>query len=395
MYDGKDYGLLSVIVPVYNTAAYLTECIESIRNQTYGNLEIILVDDGSTDASGTICDQYAAQYDCIRVFHIENHGQSAARKTGVARAEGEYIGFVDSDDRIDADMYGEMLEYAVENSLDMVCCGLIYEKGDSAVKRYNDVSPGVYDYEAIRKKILSGVLAFGTDYSTDRKIEPHLVNKLVKKEIIEKVFSAVNEQIYWGEDALSVLKCVLLSNRMGILKKTFYHYRVHNASISKKKDVRAVGSYQRLLYDLLELAEQSDQIYEQVRYYSVTALRDMLRIGLGINSEKFWLFPFEDFGRGRSIALYGAGNVGNCYYGQVYGTGYFKKVDLFDSNRVSEGVKGAAELYPEDYDEILITVENDGTAQSIKQLLMERGIPEKKIYWKKPRWMRDTFCFRF
>jgi hypothetical protein len=159
--------------------------------------------------------------------------------------------------------------------------------------------------------------------------------------------------------------------------------------------VRAIGSYQRLLHDLLKLAEQSDKIYGQVKYYAVTALRDMLRIGLGVNSEKFWLFPFEDFRMGHAIALYGAGNVGNCYYNQVCETGYFRRVDLYDSNRISERVKRAAELCSEDYDEILITVESDETAQSIKRMLMERGIPEDKLYWKKPRWLRDTFCFRF
>ena len=237
---------LSIIIPVYNTAQYLRECLNSVVGQTVEGMEVLLVDDGSTDASGSICDEYAAGYEFIKVFHIENHGQSFARKIGVSCAEGEYIGFVDSDDWIDGNMYSEMLAYAIENSLDMVCCGLTYEKGTSTVQRYNDAAPGVYDYEAIQKKILPGVLAFGTDYATDRKIEPHLVDKLIRKEIILKVLSEIDEQIYWGEDANSVLKCVLLSNRMGILKKSFYHYRIHNTSISIKKDVRAIGSYQRL-----------------------------------------------------------------------------------------------------------------------------------------------------
>ena len=386
---------LSIIIPVYNTSEYLRECLNSVVVQVNEDMEMILVDDGSTDDSGSICDEYAAKYDFVRVFHIENHGQSFARKIGVTAAKGEYIGFVDSDDWIDGNMYGEMLDYAVKNSLDMTCCGLVYEKRNLITQRYNDTEPGVYDYEDIQRKILPGVLAFGTDYSADRKIEPHLVDKLIKKEIIVKVLSTINEQIYWGEDALSVLKCVLLSNRMGILEQSFYHYRVHNASISIKKDVRAIGSYQRLLHDLLKLAEQSDKIYGQVKYYAVTALRDMLRIGLGVNSEKFWLFPFEDFRMGHAIALYGAGNVGNCYYNQVCETGYFRRVDLYDSNRISERVKRAAELCSADDDEILITVESEETAQSIKRMPMERGIPEDKLYWKKPRWLRDTFCFRF
>lgn len=386
---------LSIIIPVYNTAEYLRECLNSVMAQTIEDMEILLVDDGSTDASSSICDEYAAGYDFIRVFHIENHGQSYARRTGVICAKGEYVGFADSDDWIEGNMYGEMLEYAVENSLDMVCCGLIYEKGGLAVERYNEAAPGVYDYEEVQKKILPRALAFGTDYSTDREIEPHLVDKLIRKEIITKALSEINEHVYWGEDALSVVKCVMLSNRIGILEKCLYHYRIHGASISSKKDVRAIDSYQQLICELLDLAKRSDKIYDQVRYYSVTALRDMLRIGLGVKSEKYWLFPFEDFRQGLSVALYGAGNVGSCYHTQVYGTGYFKKVDLFDSNCISESVKGPAELHPEDYDKILIAVENEGTARSIKRSLMEREIPEDKLYWKKPRWVRDTFRFCF
>ncbi len=386
---------LSVIIPVYNTEEYLRECLNSVVAQAIEGMEILLVDDGSTDASGSICDEYAAEHDCIRVFHIDNHGQSYARKTGVISAKGEYIGFVDSDDWVTDNMYGDMLGYAVDNSLDMVCCGLVYEKGTTAIQRYNDADPGVYDFEAIQKEILPGALAFGTDYTADRKIEPHLVDKLIRKEIITKVLSEIDEQVYWGEDALSVLKCILLANRIGILRKTPYHYRVHTSSISLKSDVRALDSYQRLIWDLVELAGQSEEFCDQVKYYSVTALRDMLRIGLGVKSEKFWLFPFEDFGQGLSVALYGAGNVGNCYYTQLCGMGYFQKVDLFDTNCISERVKGPTELYPEDYDRILIAVENEETARAIKQSLMKRGIPKDKLYWKKPRWVRDTFRFRF
>ncbi|MDE6435777.1 MAG: glycosyltransferase [Lachnospiraceae bacterium] len=386
---------LSIIVPVYNTAEYLRECLNSVVAQTVESMEIVLVDDGSTDASGSICDEYAARYDNVRVLHIENHGQSYARKTGVTCAKGEYIGFVDSDDWIDVNMYEEMLGYARGNSLDMVCCGLIYEKGGLSIQRCNEAAPGVYDYEAVQKKILPGILAFGTDYARDRKIEPHLVDKLIKKEIIMNVLSEINEHVYWGEDVLSVLKCILHSNRVGILEKSLYHYRIHSASISLKRDVRAIDSYQRLLCDLLDIADQSEELYDQVRYYSVAALRHMLRIGLGVKSEKFWLFPFEDFKKGISIALYGAGSVGSCYHAQVCETGYFKRVELFDSNRISGRVKGPEELHPEDYDKILIAVDNEETMKSIKQSLMERGILENRLYWKKPRWVRDTFRFCF
>ena len=99
--------LISVIVPVYNIEKYLERCVNSIREQTYTNLEILLVDDGSTDSSGTICDKFAEEDNRVRVFHKENGGSSSARNLGIAEAKGEYLGFVDSDDYISANTYSQ------------------------------------------------------------------------------------------------------------------------------------------------------------------------------------------------------------------------------------------------------------------------------------------------
>lgn len=108
----KDNGrpLISVIVPVYNIIPYLPRCVHSICNQTYDNLEIILVDDGSTDGTGALCDELAAEDARIRVFHKENSGSSGARNLGISRAHGEYLGFIDSDDYIEPDMYESLYE---------------------------------------------------------------------------------------------------------------------------------------------------------------------------------------------------------------------------------------------------------------------------------------------
>lgn len=102
--------IISIIVPVYNTKKYLARCVNSLRAQTYSRLEIILVDDGSTDGSGRLCDELAAEDERIRVFHKENGGSSSARNLGISQAKGEYIGFVDSDDYVDADMYEKLAD---------------------------------------------------------------------------------------------------------------------------------------------------------------------------------------------------------------------------------------------------------------------------------------------
>lgn len=116
---GGKYSMLSVIVPVYKVEPFLKRCVDSIIHQTYKNLEIILVDDGSPDNCGAICDEYANKDDRIKVIHKENGGQSSARNVGIAIAKGDYIAFVDSDDWIDSDMYETLIGLAEKYDADI------------------------------------------------------------------------------------------------------------------------------------------------------------------------------------------------------------------------------------------------------------------------------------
>lgn len=137
--------LISVIIPVYNVEKYLRRCLDSVVAQTYRNLEIICVDDGSVDESGRICDQYAARDARIKVIHQENQGISAVRNRGLDAAEGEYIAFVDSDDYILEDMYKKMLDKLLDYNVDLCVCQWQYEFSDGrqVVKKQN-IDPTIY-----------------------------------------------------------------------------------------------------------------------------------------------------------------------------------------------------------------------------------------------------------
>lgn len=124
-------GLLSVIVPVYKVEPYLRRCIDSIRNQTYKNLQIVLVDDGSPDGCGAICDEYTKLDDRIIAVHQENEGLSGARNNGLLFAEGEYIAFVDSDDWLHPQMYEILIHLIEAHRLDMARCSVIGSDGQS------------------------------------------------------------------------------------------------------------------------------------------------------------------------------------------------------------------------------------------------------------------------
>lgn len=133
--------LISVIVPVYKVEPYLERCVNSIRNQTYQNLEIILVDDGSPDRCGEMCDAFGKQDSRIRVFHKENGGQSSARNLGLDNITGEYVGFVDSDDWIEPDMYQHLYELMKQNQAQIACCGVQKDFPDGRVSYFNTKYP--------------------------------------------------------------------------------------------------------------------------------------------------------------------------------------------------------------------------------------------------------------
>ena len=137
--------LISVIVPVYNTGQYLRRCIESIVAQDYPNLEIIIIDDGSTDSDTiSLCDTIATEFDNVYSYHKTNGGQSSARNYGISLSNGEYIGFVDSDDTIDSNMYSSLYQSIVKNNVKVAIGGIATEANGKLIDRLTPISSGCY-----------------------------------------------------------------------------------------------------------------------------------------------------------------------------------------------------------------------------------------------------------
>ncbi|MCM1261858.1 MAG: glycosyltransferase [Butyrivibrio sp.] len=163
--DNVKKDLISVIVPIYNSELYLLRCIDSIINQTYQNLEIILVDDGSTDRSGEICDNYAKKDNRVKVIHKINGGLGSARNAGLEIAKGKFIGFCDSDDAILADMYETLLLH-MEDDVDIVACGRYIYKEDSCSLRRKEYCADKltkYDNSQAVRELLKGLFAYGVN----------------------------------------------------------------------------------------------------------------------------------------------------------------------------------------------------------------------------------------
>ena len=147
--------LLSIVVPVYNTEKYLSKCIESILGQSYSNIELILVDDGSTDASSNICDMYKNKDTRVVVIHKKNEGPIIARLIGIMCAKGQYVTFADSDDWIDASMYEKLLSLCMKTDADVIMSGIYrYFSEEKIVKEVSIFEEGLYDREKIEEEEL-------------------------------------------------------------------------------------------------------------------------------------------------------------------------------------------------------------------------------------------------
>ena len=220
--------LLSVIVPCYNVEKYVDKCISSIVNQTYSNLEIILIDDGSTDSTGIICDTWQERDQRIRVIHKQNEGVSYARKTGVENAVAEYVVFVDADDWIDKDMYLNMMNALLSTNSDIAQCGVcdVFEDG-SLKHRSSEIKDCAF--EIVDR--IKGVLLI----LEDKEWQSYMWNKIFKKHLFDHIEFPKGRQLL--EDVSIAHILFHRASQTVYLRDEYYFYFRRSGSITKSKNI--------------------------------------------------------------------------------------------------------------------------------------------------------------
>ena len=242
------HGLISVIIPVYNIEKYIARCIESVIAQTYHNLEILLIDDGSTDSSGRICDEYSAKDSRIRVIHQENKGLAEVRNVGLREAKGEWIQFVDGDDWIDPETLQSCYSYAQEYNADIVCFRYVHE--------YED---GRQDYENNKP---SPPVLIGTSDALSAVMLPQYVdvsscNKLIKSDLFSGITYPSGKT---GEDGYTTHKFIAKANRILVISSVFYHYFKRNGSISRSAMSDSISNTAAYAQEYCDFATKSGLI---------------------------------------------------------------------------------------------------------------------------------------
>ncbi|MBO5128773.1 MAG: glycosyltransferase family 2 protein [Oscillospiraceae bacterium] len=275
---------VSVIIPVYNIEKYLGQCLESVCNQTLKEIQVIAVDDGSTDSSAAICKEFAARYpDILEYYHKENGGSASARNVGLEHARGEYIGFIDSDDWVEPDMYEKMYRTAVERDVDMVFCRTFEEECPGA---YEYIFPreGYFTLEDMKREIFPYLLPCVTPKGNFRNLRWCNWLRICRRSVIEENHIRFFDKSRRCEDLGFSVACTINSKNYYYLNECLYHNRPNASSKSRNysremwKSIRELMKYlQQLTFGCKEY-DFSQAMDVCVFYFCTMVIRNEMRL---------------------------------------------------------------------------------------------------------------------
>ena len=391
--------VISVIVPVYNAKNFLNRCVASICQQTYKDLEIILVDDGSTDGSGMLCDVLASGDERIRVVHKQNGGQQDARSAGIRIAQGEYIAFVDADDFIAPTMYEDLLrkigDYDFISSGTFHCdeSGIVLRKWTDSLEEDVYKTPEKLDYFfdnlILYKNRNEGKSVCGVGNG--------MVSKLFKTAIVKIMYEKVNKQIRMGEDLLFVISYILNAKTF-VISHSCYYYACNNIfSVSHTCYPHYLAERDRYYYafhDAFKGHYKEESLTMQFESRFLAELFDEIPRYLFAGQDKSsfafqYVLPSIKKICGKKIVLFGAGKVGKSYCEQLIIQDIAKIILWVDNAMVTSAIdsieiKKPACILETSFDYVIIAVANSATAIAIKKQLITMGINQNKIIWERP-----------
>lgn len=259
---------VSIIITVYNMEKYLSQCMESVLGQTYQNLDIVLVDDGSKDSSPALCDKYAEQDSRVQVLHKTNGGLISAWIAGGEISLGKYLIFLDSDDWVEKDMVTKLLSHARGDCKEMICSNYIIEKEKEKIPVKQKMAPGVYDRAKIETELFPEL--FGNE---SRMIHCSRCMKLISKELILDNMKYCNPNVTMGEDLSIIFPALLDTERLVIMGEGFfYHYRLINSSMAHQYDSK--------LYNKVELLSDT--------------VKDCISTKVPSSEQDFWMAKWKE-----------------------------------------------------------------------------------------------------
>lgn len=379
---------ISIIVPIYNVEDYVRPCIESIIGQSYRNLEIILVDDGSTDHCPEICDDYAKKDKRIHVIHKRNGGAASARRAGTAAAMGGYVLCVDGDDWIEKDRVEELVrEGILPSHADMIYLSgriLDFEEGSGHIRESSDVPPRLFADDEIENEFFPLL--------PDRRTWS-LGAWAIRRELLLKNQKLVDDRVIYGEDFLCVFFCLLEAKSVMTFQQDGYHYVQRASSISHQRggslnsNQISLKIWYRALKNRLEQTRASKKIRKMCDHIAIHYIMEHYHYDYDLLLQSFpadYLFPFPNVKNGTRIVVYGAGKIGCNLVQSLSKTKKYSVVLWVDQNQNRPAVPGYTissrdAIFSADYDFIVVAILDAAVAKEVKCSLILDGIPEEKI----------------
>lgn len=375
--------LVSIIMPIYNAEIYLNISINSVLKQTYNNIELILIDDGSTDNSLKICEKYASRDNRVKLFSQENKGVVATRKKGICEATGDFVAWVDADDWIEADYIEQLMTLQNESKAQIVAVAHYHDIGNNSVKVKNGIKNGVYDVDGL----IDTMLYNGKFY--EYGIGPHLYTKLFDTEIIKEAQRDIPENIFAGDDAAITYTSILKCCKIHISDIAGYHYVQNPGSITKVEYSNEYSRVQELI-EYLESTFKKNKVWNrtqrQLQIYK-NYLLILRQVEVFDKDGTNILTPYGGIKSTDKVIIYGAGVLGQKIYKYLNG----KKINIvawLDKNSDTYKAKGYnvgnASMIGKlggEYDYILIANITENVACAIKKFLLDESVPIQKIRW--------------
>ncbi len=390
--------LVSIIVPIYMIDQYIGICIESILKQTYKNLEILLVDDGSKDRCSEICDLYASKDSRIKVIHKPNGGLVSARKAGLRQSTGKYISYVDGDDWIGQGFIEGLYTAAETTGADMVCAGQSRDLFSNSTHFANTMPSGVYEGDKLCE-LWKNMISCGSFYRTG--ISTYVWNKLFKREVLLEQQAAVDERISIGEDGAVTYPVLLKCKKVAVIDNVAYHYRQREDSMLKQNASFAAEAQKlKYLYDyMIHWSDTTDpelNIQAQVIDYVLSIA--IMRSGGRLPQDDYSTFDKTYYDK--NVVIYSAGTFGQQLVNRFNESGHCNVVawlddDYWEYRRCCLNVDPVESITQILYDYILIAAVDSSLAEKVERRLLDLGVSERKILTVATPEKREELIGRF
>lgn len=379
--------LISVVVPIYNLDAYLFQCVSSIVGQSYRHLEVILVDDGSTDNGLEICEYFRKSDGRVKVIAQPNGGLVSARKAGLNASTGKYVFYVDGDDWIEPDCLTQYHRLASAHDADMVIGDYKREFLGNFLTIRNPIAPGVYDRSRIEQEILPSMISRGAFFS--HGLRTYSWGKLYKRELITTLQNLVPEQVMVAEDAALVYPAIDRSQTIVLTDVALCNYRQRPNSILKSTqfDDRETARIAAAFCYMAKALDSQDSPYrytQQLQAYFAAIVT--IRSG-GFLRDKDLYDAFKVFGPlvyGARLAVYNSGSFGQHVYRHLQGNPAFVVTGWYDQDHhentiLRMPVSDPNTLKHTDFDHLLLPSFDPALHTEVTNLFLQQGLDHRKV----------------